>query len=100
MNEEQLQQLKTLIETEDSIREEWRDTVKKLQQLVGTATNHNRESCKFWNQNLSEEDEIAVNINEKTLVIKRPKLEDASQEAYLPYGIDYKEIKSIDIKNE
>lgn len=98
MNEEQLQQLKELIESEDLIRKEWRDTVTKLQQLVGIATKHNHASCKFWNQNLESEDSIVVNIENKSLVIKRPKLEDASQEAYLPYGMDYKEIKSIDIK--
>lgn len=98
MNEEQLQQLKELIESEDLIRKEWRDTVTKLQQLVGIATKHNHTSCKFWNQNLESEDSIVVNIENKSLVIKRPKLEDASQEAYLPYGMDYKEIKSIDIK--
>lgn len=97
MNEEQLQQLKDLIESEDSIRKEWRETINTLKCLVGSATKHNRESCKFWNQNLESEDSIVVNIDNKTLVISRPKLEDASQEAYLPYGIDYKEMKSIDI---
>lgn len=98
MEKDTVKELEILIDEEEKLRYEWKNAVIALQSLVGKATKHNRECCQFWSKHISEEDRVVVNIDDKTLILNVPKLEDASMEAYLPYGIDFNKITSIDIK--
>lgn len=101
MDKKTAQKLKQLTLNEIDFRKKWRNAVSVLQNLVQPVTNHNQECCEFWNANLPNETEITIIFdNNTTLKIKKPEREVATQEAYLPYGIDFVECKLFDIASD
>ena len=101
MNSETAKELKQLTLNEIEFRKKWRDAVSVLQSLVQPVTNHNQECCEFWNENLPNESEITIIFdNDTTLKIQKPEREVATQNAYLPYGIDFAECKLFDIASD
>jgi len=90
------QQIKQFILDEIKFREDWREAVANLQELVSPVSKHVRLCCEFWNKNFNNADELIVLMdNGLELKVKRPEFEVAKQEAYLPYGMDFTEIKII-----
>ena len=101
MDKKTAQKFKQLTLNEIDFRKKWRDAVSVLQSLVQPVTNHNQECCEFWNTNLPNESEITIIFNnDTTLKIQKPEREVATQEAYLPYGIDFVECKLFDIASD
>lgn len=100
INEDSLKELKQFILNEISYRKEFRELVAQLNELVDPISKHNRKCYEWWYLNLPETDEIIVIMdNDTTLKITRPKRKECSVETYLPYGIDFQEIKVIPFIN-
>lgn len=98
MDKEKAKELKELILKEIEFRKEFREQRDKLESLVDPITKHIKTCCKWWDENLTNVEEMVVIMNNgKSLKIKKPKLEDCSVISYLPFGIDYTECDVIDI---
>lgn len=88
------QKIKELTLKEIEFRQKWRGAVKNLQNLVQPISDHNKECVEFWNHNLGDSQEILIIMdNGVNYKVTRPIREVATQEAYLPYGIDFEECK-------
>lgn len=92
--------LEALINREMELRRKWREAKAVLENLVDPITEHNNNCCKWWNENATNKEEIIVTGTRINLKINKPKLEAASVETYLPYGIDYSEIEVINIRSK
>lgn len=98
MTKKENEELKQLFLDEIQFRIEWRAAVDTLQKLVDPVSKHNRKCCEFWDKNLNKASEILLIMdNGKSYKIIRPDREEAKQEAYLPYGIDFHECETIDL---
>lgn len=98
MNIETAEELKQLTLQEIEYRTKWRAAVAVLQSLVQPVTDHNQRCCEFWQEHLPESEEVVVLMdNLTTYKIKKPEREVATQEAFLPYGIDFEECKLINV---
>jgi hypothetical protein len=98
MDIEKIKELKKLTLKEFEFRRQWHEAVTQLQDLVQPITDHNGECYRFWEENFPNALEIIVILDkETTYKIAKPKRESATQQSYLPYGIDYSECQVINI---
>lgn len=94
-------ELKELILKEIKLREEFRIQRAKLEALVDPLTKHNTYCVQFWTRNFPRIEELGVIMDNGTsFKLKRPVKEVASVESHLPFGIDFHEIKIINLDSQ
>jgi hypothetical protein len=101
MHEKTLLRLKELFQQERELRDKWHKARIELEKLVDPVTQHVFACEKFWSGCIGPQtDEISISLIEgETFTIKRPKVEVAKVETYLPFGLDYKQLMHYDLKN-
>lgn len=98
MTKQEADKLKQLILNEMAFRKEFKEKRKALEDLAFPITEHVEECCRFWQNALSDPEEIIVIMdNGASFKLLRPKYEACRVSTYLPFGMEYKECNIIDI---